>query len=181
MILRTSRLHLRPVAVTDAAALFEARGDAEVMRYWDWPEQKSVADVRDVLAAHIPAPGDESMLWWVAALTPDGPAIGECDLSEIDPHHSRAEIGFLFARRHWGKGYASEALRAVIAHAFETLALERLWARFHAGNEASRRLLERLGFAYEGTLRSHIVRDGERRDCPIYGLLRNRSATKNGE
>jgi RimJ/RimL family protein N-acetyltransferase len=60
------------------------------------------------------------------------------------------------------------------------LGLERLWARFHAGNEASRRLLERLGFAYEGTLRSHIVRDGERRDCLIYGRLRNRSATKNG-
>ena len=181
MNLRTGRLFLRPIAVSDAEALFEARRDAAVMRYWDWPAQDSVEAVREIFSAHIPELGDGSTLWWVAALTPYGPAIGECDLSEIDRHHHRAEIGFLFARRHWGKGYASEAMGAVIAHAFGELDLERLWARFHAGNEASKRLLERLGFAYEGTMRSHIVRDGVRRDCLIYGRLRTRSATKNGE
>jgi [ribosomal protein S5]-alanine N-acetyltransferase len=173
MILQTSRLTLRPITPDDADALFEARGDAEVMRYWDWPAQSSVAAVREVLAAHMPPPGDDTILWWAAALTPDGPAIGECDLSEIDRHHGRAELGFLFARRHWGQGYALEAMEAVIAHAFGPLGLARLWARFHAGNEASRRLLERLGFTYEGTLRSHILRDGERRDCVIYGRLRS--------
>jgi RimJ/RimL family protein N-acetyltransferase len=52
------------------------------------------------------------------------------------------------------------------------MGLARLWARFHAGNEASRRLLERLGFTYEGTLRRHILRDGERRDCILYGRLK---------
>jgi ribosomal-protein-alanine N-acetyltransferase len=169
MILQTSRLTLRPIAVTDADALFEARGDADVMRYWDWPAQASADAVREVLAAHIPAPGDAAMLWWAVALSPDGPAIGECDLSEIDLRHRRAEVGFLFARRHWGQGYAREAMEAVMAHAFGPLGLERLHARFHAGNDASRRLLERLGFAYEGTRRGHILRDGERRDCVLYG------------
>jgi [ribosomal protein S5]-alanine N-acetyltransferase len=172
MILRTSRLCLRPIAVCDADALFEARGDAELMRFWDWPGQDSAAQVRQILAAHIPKPDDRTMLWWAVALSPDGPAIGECDLSEIDRHHARAEVGFLFARRHWGQGYAREAMEAVIGHAFGPLGLERLWARFHDGNEASRHLLERLGFTYEGRLRSHIVRDGERRDCLIYGRLR---------
>jgi len=181
MNLTTERLFLRPIAVSDAEALFEARGDATVMRYWDWPAQDSVAAVREIFSAHIPELSDGATLWWVAALTPDGPAIGECDLSEIDRHHRRAEVGFLFARRHWGKGYASEAMEAVIAHAFGELDLERLWARFHEGNDASKRLLERLGFTYEGTMRSHIVRDGARRDCLIYGRLRNRSAMKNGE
>jgi RimJ/RimL family protein N-acetyltransferase len=181
MILKTGRLTLRPIRIEDADALFEARGDAEVMRYWDWPEQADAEAVRATFRAHIPELGDGATLWWVAALSPDGPAIGECDLSEIDRHHGRAEIGFLFARRHWGKGYAREAMEAVIAHGFDDLGLERLWARFHEGNEASRRLLERLGFAYEGTLKSHIARDGERRDCLIYGRLRDsRSATKNG-
>lgn len=177
MLLKTDRLTLRPIRVEDADALFEARGDGEVMRYWDWPAQGDVEAVREVFRAHIPELGNEQTLWWVAALAPDGPAIGECDLSEIDRHHGRAEVGFLFARRHWGKGYAKEAMEAVIAHGFETLGLERLWARFHAGNEASRRLLERLGFSYEGTLKSHVMRDGARRDCLIYGRLRNRSAT----
>ena len=51
------------------------------------------------------------------ALSPDGPAIGECDLSEIDRHHARAEVGFLFARRYWGQGYAREAMEAAVARA----------------------------------------------------------------
>ncbi len=181
MILQTGRLWLRPIAVADADALFEARGDAEVMRYWDWPAQASAEAVRAVFAAHIPALCDGTTLWWAVALAPEGPAIGECDLSEIDRHHRRAEIGFLFARRHWGRGYAREAMAAVIDHGFGPLGLERLWARCHAGNDASVRLLERLGFAHEGTLKRHIVRDGAQRDCLIYGRLRDtRSATKNG-
>jgi RimJ/RimL family protein N-acetyltransferase len=172
MILRTPRLTLRPIRVNDAPALYKARGDADVMRYWDWPAQESVTELREVLATHIPSPGNDNMLWWVVALSPDGPAIGECDLSDIDRHHARAEVGFLFAKDHWGQGYAREAMERVIRYGFHDLGLERLTARFHDGNEGSRRLLERLGFAYEGRLRAHIVRDGGRRDCLIYGLLR---------
>jgi ribosomal-protein-alanine N-acetyltransferase len=177
MILQTQRLTLRPIRIDDAAALYKARGDADVMRYWDWPEQESADRVRDVLAAHIPKhdpePGNETMLWWVAALSPDGPAIGECDLSEIDHHNRRAEVGFLFARAHWGQGYAREAMERVIAYGFGALGLERLWARFHDGNTASQRLLERLGFTYEGRLRAHVIRDGAQRDCLVYGRLRD--------
>ena len=173
MILQTQRLTLRPISVEDATALYQARGDADVMRYWDWPEQQSVEQVRDILAAHIPEHGDESMLWWVAALSPDGPAIGECDLSEIDRHNRRAEVGFLFTKAYWGQGYAREAMERVIAYGFGELGLERLWARFHDGNTASQRLLERLGFTYEGRLRAHVVRDGARRDCLVYGRLRD--------
>jgi ribosomal-protein-alanine N-acetyltransferase len=64
-------------------------------------------------------------------------------------------------------------MEAVIAYAFGPLGLARLWARFHAGNQASQRLLEKLGFVYEGTLRGHILRDGERRDCVLYGKLKS--------
>jgi [ribosomal protein S5]-alanine N-acetyltransferase len=172
MKLQTNRLFLRPVAVSDAPALFEARGDAEVMRYWDWPAQKDVAAVEKVFAEHIPELASETTKWWAVALSPDGPAVGECDLSEIDIHHGRAEVGFLFARRHWGHGYACEAMERVIDYGFHDLGLQRLWARCHDGNAASVRLLEKLGFSYEGRLRSHILRDGARRDCLIYGRLR---------
>src|ERR1700744_4892930 len=116
MNLQTNRLFLRPVAASDATALFAARGDAEVMRYWDWPAQKDVAGVERIFNEHPPALGDETTKWWAGALSPDGPAIGECDLSEIDVHHGRAEIGFLFARAHWSKGYAREAMERAIAY-----------------------------------------------------------------
>jgi len=172
MLLRTRSLFLRPLTVADAPALFVARGDPEVMRYWDWPVQASIGEIERIFEAHLPALADGSALWFAVALSADGPAIGECDLSEIDRRHGRAELGFLFARAHWGKGYGLEAARALVELGFGELGLARLWARFHAGNEGSKRILEKLGFAYEGTLKGHVVRDGERRDCILYGKLR---------
>jgi ribosomal-protein-alanine N-acetyltransferase len=169
MNLQTPRLHLRPIRMTDAAELFVARGDPQVMRYWDWPPQKSVDEVRDIIGGHKSELDGGTTQWWAVAQTPRGPAIGECDLSEIDLQHRRAEIGFLFRRAAWGQGFAREAMTRVLRYGFEELGLERLWARFHAGNAASQRLLETLGFSYEGTLRGHVLRDGERRDCLLYG------------
>ncbi len=169
MNLQTKRLYLRPIQLNDAADLFAGRGDEAVMRYWDSPAQKCVDQVRAVIANHFDAIGSGEVQWWVVALSPRGPAIGECDLSDIDLQHKRAEVGFLFRRTAWGQGYAREAMERVLRFGFEDLGLERLSARFHAGNEPSRKLLEKLGFACEGTLRGHVLHDGVRRDCVLYG------------
>ena len=81
----------------------------------------------------------------------------------------------LFARGHWGKGCGLEAGRALVDLAFGELGLARLWAQVHASNVASARLLEKLGFVYEGTLRGHVIREGEpmRGHCLLYGRLRD--------
>jgi ribosomal-protein-alanine N-acetyltransferase len=127
-ILTTPRLTLRPLSVLDAPALLAARSDAETMRYWDWPAQTSAEQVEAIIEDHYPGVADGNVLWWAVALTPDGPAIGECDLSEIDRRHRRAEVGYLFNRAYWGNGYALEAMGAVIAYAFDELDLVRLGA-----------------------------------------------------
>jgi RimJ/RimL family protein N-acetyltransferase len=168
---RTSRLWLRPLAARDAPAMFAIMGDAETMRFWDWPAFTDPDTVEEIVAAQIADMERGNALYWAVCLEADGPAIGCCDLSEIDQHHGCAEVGFLFNRADWGHGYAFEAMTAILDHAYHELGLERLWARFHAGNESSRVLLERLGFAYEGTLRGHVLREGTRRDCVLYGRL----------
>jgi ribosomal-protein-alanine N-acetyltransferase len=170
--LMTPRLTLRPLAKRDVDAVFAMMSDVETMRFWDWPAFRDRETVADVVDAQLDDAQSGNALYWAVALTPEGEAIGSCDLSDIDRHHARAEVGFLFSRSHWSNGYAREAMEAVIALAFEELNLQRLWARFHTSNAASQRLLERLGFSREGTLRQHIVRDGMRRDCEIYGRMR---------
>jgi ribosomal-protein-alanine N-acetyltransferase len=172
MNLQTERLFLRPLTMTDAPALFAIMSDEDAMRFWDWPAFHDPLTVSEIVAGQIAVMTEGRALYWAVALEPRGQAIGACDLSEIDHHHRRAEVGFLFNRAYWRKGYAAEAMGAIVGHAFGVLALERLWARFHAGNEASRRLLARLGFIHEGTLRSHLLRSGGRRDCVLYGLVR---------
>ena len=168
----TPRLTLRPLAKRDVNAVFAMMSDSETMRFWDWPAFNDRDTVAEIVDAQRVDMASGNALYWAVALTPEGEAIGSCDLSDIDRHHARAEVGFLFNRSHWGNGYAREAMEAVAAFGFEDLNLQRLWARFHTGNAASQRLLERLGFSREGTLRQHIVRDGARRDCEIYGRMR---------
>ena len=76
----------------------------------------------------------------------------------------------MLGREAWGQGYASEAMQAVLSYA-ATQGLRRLLARTHLGNRRSESLLEKLGFEEEGLLRGHVLRDGERRDCRLFGLL----------
>ncbi|MGN6516078.1 MAG: GNAT family N-acetyltransferase [Rhizomicrobium sp.] len=170
--LKTPRLTLRPLDERDIDAVFAMMSDDLTMRFWDYPAFKDRDVVADIVAAQRADMDAGTAMYWAVALMPEGVAIGSCDLSEIDRHHGRAELGFLFSRAWWGNGYALEALKAVTTHATEEMGLQRLWARFHAGNAASQRLLERLGFSREGTLRGHVVRDGLRRDCEIYARMR---------
>jgi len=95
-VLRTARLTLRPLKLEDAPALFAYRRNADAMRYWDWPPQETIEDVQRIIRAHAKPIGNGTVYWWVVALADKDPAIGECDLSEIDLHHKHAEVGFLF-------------------------------------------------------------------------------------
>jgi RimJ/RimL family protein N-acetyltransferase len=172
-ILRTDRLNLRPLAPRDADTLYAIMSDAEAMRFWDWPPFRERETVREIVAGQMATMQAGNACYWAVCLKGADAAIGTCDLSDIDRHHGRAEVGFAFERSYWGNGYALEAMTAIAAHAYSAMGLERLWARLHAGNHASRRLLERLGFAYEARLVGHVLRDGARRDCLIYGRLRH--------
>jgi ribosomal-protein-alanine N-acetyltransferase len=169
-ILTTTRLKLRPLEQADSSVVFAMMSDVETMRFWDWPAFSERAVVDEIVAGQLADVRAGDALYWIACL--GNAAIGLCDLSEFDMHHRRAEIGFLFARPHWGHGYAREVMEKIVTHAFGPLGLERLWARFHSGNTASQKLLTKLGFAYEGMLKGHVLRDGERRDCEIWGRLR---------
>lgn len=101
-----------------------------------------------------------------------GEVIGSCDLFNVDEQCGRAEIGFTLNRQHWGKGYMSEAARAVIDHGFNTVGLRRLEADIDPRNLGSARLLERLGFVREGLLRERWVVGDEISDSALYGLLK---------
>ncbi len=173
-ILDTARLHLRPLSLSDVDALFAIMSDAEAMRYWDWPPFTERETVRDIIAGQISGAEAGASRYWAVCLKAAGAAIGTCDLSDIEHHHRRAEVGFAFNRAHWGNGYALEAMAAILRHAFGDLDLKRLGARLHAENDASRRLLERLSFTFEGRLARYVLRDGAWRDCLIYGLVRGK-------
>jgi ribosomal-protein-alanine N-acetyltransferase len=170
MILKTERLSLRPLEAADADAIHLMMSDAEVMAFWDSAEIDDPATTTEIVERQLMEMERGIARYWVVE-TAGYDFLGVCDLSEIDKRHSRADVGFMIARPYWGGGYTFEAMHAVIGHAAQGLRLKRLQARTHLGNVRSMRLLDRLGFKREGLLRGYVERDGERRDCVLYGLL----------
>jgi ribosomal-protein-alanine N-acetyltransferase len=169
-ILETERLRLQPIVSADVDHVFPLMVDPEVMAYWDEPEIQDPDRVAAIVESQVAAMAHGQAVYWTLRTLADGGFVGCCDLAEIDRPHRRGEIGFLLNRDAWAHGYALEAMQSVVAYAAAS-GLRKLTARTHLGNRRSELLLQTLGFKQEGLLRGHILRDGERRDCRLFGLL----------
>lgn len=169
MRLTTERLVLRPFTAADAPAFAAYRSDPDVARYQGWaapfPLAQAEEFVREVGAADPTEPG-----WFQYAVEADGVLVGDVGVGLHD-NRMQAEVGYTLATAHQGRGYATEAVRRVLAHLFDERGLHRVAAECDARNERSARLLTRLGFRQEG----HRVRStwakGEWTDDLLFGLL----------
>jgi ribosomal-protein-alanine N-acetyltransferase len=169
-ILETDRLRLAPLTTVDTEFIYRLMRDAEVMAFWDVGEVDDPDVVANIVAAQVADMIKGKAFFWSLRALVDDRFVGVCDLSEIDRRHKRAEVGFMLGRDAWGHGYALEAMSTVAAYAAAS-GLRKLTARTHLGNRRSEHLLEKLGFKEEGLLRGHILKDGDRRDCRLFGLL----------
>ena len=178
--LDTARLRLRWLELRDVPALYAVFGDAEVCRYWSRPPMPglsaAVALRTDILARFA----ERSLFQWGIAARDDDRVIGTATLAGLSAEHRRAEVGYALARDAWGRGYATEAVEALVAFAFDALALHRLEADVDPRNARSIRVLERLGFTREGVQRERYHLLGEVQDAVLYGLLRREWAARAG-
>ncbi len=171
--LPTPRLLIRPFAAGDAEQLHSRRNDPDVARWQNWtlpyPRERAEAVVADVMAMDGPANDD----WWMATIAQadTGEVVG--DLAVNLTWDSRcAEVGYTLARPHWGKGYASEAVTAIVEYLFEQVGVTRVAGTLHPENRASAMVLERAGFVFEGHTRLSYWVGDENSDDWIYGLTR---------
>jgi ribosomal-protein-alanine N-acetyltransferase len=169
-ILETERLRLEPLRAEDSAHLVPIMADPQVMAFWDVAAIDDAAVIAEVVEGQAAEMAAGRSIYWTLRTLADGAFLGSCDLSDIDRKDRRAEVGFILGREAWGRGYGLEAMRSVVAFAASS-GLRKLTARTHLGNRRSDALLEKLGFEQEGLLRGHIEKDGERRDCRVFGLL----------
>jgi len=91
---------------------------------------------------------------------------------EIDAANARAKLGFWLGRAHWGQGYCTEAAGAIVAYGFQWLGLQRICAPRFRWNDASARVLEKLGFWREGCRRDYVPARGRVEIVETHGLLR---------
>ena len=104
----------------------------------------------------------------------DGKAVGNISVEQKEDVYRRdGEIGYLLLTEYWSKGIMTEAAKEICRIAFEKLDIIRITGLYYGPNTASGRVLEKLGFTLEGTLRQHEMCRGELIDIQILGLLRD--------
>jgi RimJ/RimL family protein N-acetyltransferase len=167
--LRTERLLLRPLKNSDADAIIAVFADPEMSRYFV-ADFSDPARCRVMVERRLTYEGPEGMGHWVIEL--DRQVVGVAHLrpsSELPGE--LAEIGYFLDRAYGGKGLATEAAAALLAHGFATLRLPAIWALIHEENDPSLKLAQRLGFLdvgrgehYGGPHRVYVALNGAGQD-----------------
>jgi len=164
--LRTRRLVLRPLRLSDAPAIAAMLGDARVARH--------------LIHVPHPFPVGAAELWIRGqldgeharfAITRRKAVIGTVGL-RLSARHRHGELGYWIAADEWGHGFATEAAAAVIAWGFRARGLRRIYGQYLGDNHASGRVMEKIGMLREGVRRKHYRKGNQWYDAHQFGILR---------
>ena len=171
--LQTARLQLRIPSMDDADAIFKSYAqDEQVTKYVIWSPHVSIEITREFLRRCIGVWEEESAFPWIIIRRDENYVIGMVEL-RIEGH--KADLGYVIARPEWGKGYATEAVQAIVSWAIKQPSIMRVWALCDVDNKSSARVLEKVGMDREGLLRRFIIHPNESkkpRDVYCYSLIK---------
>lgn len=171
-VIRTARLVLRPFRSTDAPEVERLAGDRAIASTTcsiphPYPPGAAVAWI----ATHEEALGAGKAATFAITLAADGALAGAIGF-EVNLKNDWAEVGYWIGRPFWNRGYATEALRALLPWAFENFPLNRLQACHFTRNPASGRVMEKCGMTREGVMRQRVKKWDRYEDIAIYAILR---------
>lgn len=171
IVLETTRVALRRFRLTDVATFAAYRSDPDVARYQSWTAPVSLTAAATAVRGFAEAdPTEPGWFQYAVVLRSTGELVGDIG---VDLHENRmqAQIGFTLAPAFQGLGLATEAVGGLLDVLFDERGLHRVSAECDARNQASARLLLRLGFTEEGLLRANTWIKGEWTDDRLFGLL----------
>jgi RimJ/RimL family protein N-acetyltransferase len=175
--IRTERLLLRSLSKNDLDDVHSYQKRKDVVRYllWEVRDHEESAEHLEKRIAMTQLSHDGDGLIYAVEL-PDpagghGRVIGDLSVFLKSAEHGQLEIGWVFHPAVHGRGFATEAARAVLELCFDTLGAHRVFAQLDPRNEASARLCERLGMRQEALLRENEIFKGEWGDTAIYAIL----------
>ena len=171
-VLNTHRLCLRQLLPADAAALFVIKSDLEVTKHYGQEPHQSIRDTLGWIERLQASYKKREDFAWCVAFKDKDTLIGACTLWNLDPSYHHGEIGYELHPAYHKQGLMTEAVSAILTFAFTQLGLHRVEATPFADNPSSNRLLLRLGFTYEGSLRERHYFRGRFLDQLCFGLLR---------
>ena len=170
--LNTPRLRLRRLTMRDAEDIFRYSRDAEVARHVLWDPHRTLGDSRAYLRYMLRRYRNHEPASWGIEWRETGQIIGTIGFMWIQSDNNAAEVGYSLARSFWNHGVMTEALKAVIAHGFGSMNLNRIEAQHETTNPASGAVMRKCGMVREGTLRQRLYNKGRYVDVELYAILR---------
>ncbi|MEM9053279.1 MAG: GNAT family protein [Bacteroidota bacterium] len=173
ILLKTDRLLIRPIRPEDNLDVFNYRSDKETNKHQGFVPTR-LSEV-DAFIAKNPGEFNTPETWFQLVLSESsaGAIIGDIGVHFIDSGGFQCELGCTLGKDYQGKGYATEAMNAVIAYLFGTLRKHRIIGSVDPRNLPSIHLLERLRFRKEAHFKESILIDGEWVDDIVYAMLRS--------
>ncbi len=171
--LETDRLLLRKLTLEDIHDMYDYGSDEEVSKYVMWKKYESIDDAKSfanfVLNKYLE--GDNN--FWAIENKKNGKMIGTINFVHLKEKHNWSELGYVMNRKYWNKGLMTEAVKTVISHSFETLALNKVVASAIDFNTGSYKVMEKAGMIKEGITREHFIKNDKYYDLVNYSILRS--------
>lgn len=172
--LETSRLVLRPMALSDSVAVLEYRSHAEINRFQGWIP-KCIEDVHYFIKHRISPEFNRPGTWFqmVIVRKDNGELIGDLGIHFTEEQSSQVELGVTLAKAQHRQGFATEALKEVIDHLFLKIGKRKIVVSIDPRNESSIKLFQRLGFEQEALVEKSYLLNGEWVDDLVYAVLKD--------
>ncbi|MDZ5471997.1 GNAT family protein [Bacillus sp. 31A1R] len=170
--LETDRFILRKLKMSDAPNMFDYFSKDEVTKYYDLATFTSEQQATDLIERLLTRFEEGKQIRWGIALKETDNLIGTCGFHSIEPEHSKVEIGYELHPNYWNKGVMSEVISKILDYGFNKMELNRVEAFYDPENIASRKVLEKNGFIFEGVLRKRFFEKGNFLDGAISAILK---------
>jgi [ribosomal protein S5]-alanine N-acetyltransferase len=146
-ILRTERLTLRQLVITDEQEIFTLRSDSEINKYLDRQVSKTIDDARNFILKVNENINKNNSLYWAITFSDNNILVGTICLFSFSDENNTCEIGYELLTNFQGQGIMKEAAEKVIDYAFNTIKVQKIEAFFHRDNQRSIKLLKKLSFS----------------------------------
>lgn len=149
-IFETERLLLRELEGYDREAMFELNRDPEVVRYVGVDAMVDIAEAGHYVKVGRQRYAEDGCGRWAVVLKATNEMIGWSGLRPVEDFGGCIDLGYRYMKKHWGKGYASEAAAACLDYGFKELNMGRIDAHCMVENKASERVMQKIGMTFEG-------------------------------
>jgi [ribosomal protein S5]-alanine N-acetyltransferase len=164
-------IYFKALSLEDVQEIHDYASDKDVSRFIGWNLMNTLDETRDLIDIMLKRESAGTHLYASIVLKSTQAIIGTAMIFNFDHEANQAEVGYVFHKDHWGKGYGTEIVALMSDFAFTSLKLHKLHASVVDANIGSARILEKNGYELEGRLKDHYFIEDKYYDSLLFGKI----------